>query len=727
MNKCNFSEISVLNNLESIVFIADSSTKKIIFTNDYTKNKFGIRDHNKCFHIITGDYDLISCPFENSNKCCGSKIQNNFFVSEYFNRHTKSYYEIRAQQKVLDDGKEAIIGMMIDLTTRKQYEEALKYNEYLFRSIFESYIDVFFQATLNGMITIVSPSCLQLTGYDSDELLNVNLASLLIDENASTELISEILSVKVLRDKQLNLIQKDSQRLPVSLDCRLVYDSIGDPIQIEGTIKDNTSRIQAEDKLKEAAERAIEAQKMRNEFIANMNHELRTPLNGILGYTQILKSDEEITDKQLSGIEIIERSANHLLGLINDILDLSKIEADKMEFQYATFNFPQFIKTIYEMISVRARNKRIGVVLNRKTDLPEILIGDKKRLGQVLLNLLTNAVKFTDFGTVTFSVSYYEGKALFEVSDTGFGIPEDKIESIFLPFNQLSEHTQKAQGTGLGLSISQKIVNKLGGNITVESELGRGSKFRFEISMKTADEKLLGSINLPNKIVGYDGEIRKILIVDDEVTDRKLLKAFLHPKGFELVEATDGIDVLKIVEKEIPDLILLDLLMPQLDGYELTKELRSNESTKNIPIIIITAFDPKEIEEKFTELNVSDIILKPVEEKLLMSVIQKVINISWNYLNGIGTSFPLFSDTTVESEIISYPDIEIISELNKLVNRRNFSKLHENLDKIEQENKSFIPFVKKIKKLANSFNSNLIRKELAKIIEEIDVPADEKI
>ncbi len=720
MNNNFIIEISLINKLENIVFVTDPDTKKIIFVNDYTKKKFEDYINCTCFQLISGNKEQKECPFLDDGASCQISF-GKAHTKEIFNSFSNRYYEIQSSKTELQDPSTGIIHIMIDITERKQYEEALKYNENLFRSIFESFIDVYFQANLSGSITLISPSCFQLTGYAADELHHVNLASLLIDNNSPEGLITDISTWHELRDKDLTLIRKDSHRLPVSLNCRILVDKNNKPFNIEGTIRDNSSRIQAEVKLKEAAEQAIEAQKMRNEFIANMNHELRTPLNGILGYTQILLADDELNEKQASGIEVIERSASHLLGLINDILDLSKIEAGKMELQSATFSFPELIKTIYDMISIRARDKRIGFILNKKTELPSITVGDKKRLGQVLLNLLTNAVKFTDFGKVTFNISYENGRACFEVIDTGFGIPQDQLANIFEPFNQLSEHTQKSQGTGLGLSISKKIVNKMSGNIEVESELGKGSRFRFDIPMRQADESKLALSNVPSKIVGYDGAKKTILVVDDEKNDRKLLKALLYPKGFDLVEATDGIDVLKFVEKEIPDLILLDLVMPQLNGAELTKELRSSERTRNIPIVVISAFDPREIKDQFTGLGVSEFILKPVEENNLLKTIKNTLGISWNYLDLGDEGTQDYKDITIDKMV--YPDIESIVTLNKLVMRRNFSKLHESLSLLEKDNAAYKPFVKRMKKLANSFNSAAISMELRKIIEEMNVPA----
>ncbi|MBN1300086.1 MAG: response regulator [Melioribacteraceae bacterium] len=707
-------EIELLNKLDNIFFAVDIKSQKMIYSNGPAKEIIDDNNQGLCFEILLGKKGIDKCPFRETFESCCANPGDELVTKEIYNVKLNKYFELRTRKTKWLDNKHVVLGMAIDITKRKESEAALKESEEKFRSIFESFIDIYFQVGLNGYFSLVSPSCEAITGYRPEELYKTHFESILINPNYEDRLIYQIYTKRELSNKQLTLIKKDSSALPVSLNCKIIYDGEDNPLYIEGTIRDNVDRINAEMQFTEALDRAQELERMKSEFVSNMSHELRTPLNGILGFSQIMQKDGSLNEKQLEGIEIIEKSASHLLSLINDILDLSKIEANKMELVHATFNLTDLIKTVHEMIQIRANSKRIAVVLNKKTDIPGVVIGDKKRLGQVLLNLLTNAVKFTDFGTISFNVSSHEHKIRFEVADTGFGIPEDKINEIFSPFSQLANNTMKSEGTGLGLSISKKIINKMGGDIFVESTVGNGSRFWFELEMEEVDDSSDSNHIDFHRIIGYEGELRRILIVDDLPNDRKLIKAYLQPKGFEVIEASDGIDALKIIDKIKPDLILLDLIMPLLDGYDFAKELKKKNLTVPMPLVAVSACNPNEVVDKLEEIGVADYLLKPIDESSLLQVIQRVLELKWNYDKSESNEI---NNRVETAEEIKYPSEKLLVELNDHISRRNFSKLHEVLTDIETSNKEFIPFVRKIRKLANSFNSNQIRKELRKIID----------
>ena len=287
------------------------------------------------------------------------------------------------------------------------------------------------------------------------------------------------------------------------------------------------------------AERANHA---KSEFLANMSHELRTPLNGILGYAQIL-SNLALPAKALSGVRVIRQSGEHLLTLINDILDLAKIEARKIEITPTDIHFRDFLRGPVDMFQIRAEQKGIDFKVEISPDLPEAVRADEKRLRQVIINLLGNAVKFTDRGTVVlFTIAPHEGKVRFAIKDTGIGIAPDKIRLLFKPFSQVSDATRNSEGTGLGLALSQRLVQLMGGIIQVESEFGRGSTFSFDLDLPacTSTAFLARAAESPSRITGYAGKRRKVFILDDIPSNRAVLVEMLAPLGFLLDRAGQG-------------------------------------------------------------------------------------------------------------------------------------------------------------------------------------------
>ncbi|MCZ6675760.1 MAG: ATP-binding protein, partial [Candidatus Poribacteria bacterium] len=348
---------------------------------------------------------------------------------------------------------------------------------------------------------------------------------------------------------------------------------------LEKHVEERTKELQQEIiECRQAEEAAETANRAKSEFLANMSHELRTPLNAILGYAQILQKESGLTPKQKKELSTIQRSGDHLLSLINDILDLSKIEADKMELNLSDFHFPPMLKNIADLFRVRAEQKGITLHYEPLSDLPVAVRGDEQKLRQVLMNLLSNAVKFTDTGGVAFKVGYHEDNIRFQIEDTGVGIAQESLEDIFESFQQVGKKSLTTKGTGLGLSISKQLVKLMGGELRVNSELGADSTFWFELALPevkeiaataSSDESpSCGRTNRAQTVMGYEGQRRKVLIVEDNAENRDLLANMLAPLDFELLEAVDGKQgVAKTIDWH-PDLILMDLRMPVMDGFE---------------------------------------------------------------------------------------------------------------------------------------------------------------
>lgn len=399
----------------------------------------------------------------------------------------------------------------------------------------------------------------------------------------------------------------------------------------------NAELQKANDDLRAAMERAEVANRAKSAFLASMSHELRTPLNAILGYTQILKRDKSLSVPQQTGISTIQQGGQHLLALINDVLDLSRVDAGKMEFHPKPVRLGDLLSVVADIVRVRAEQKHLYFELELMEGLPVAVSVDETRLRQVLLNLLGNAVKFTDRGAVRLRVSALpagQGQAAdvtrlhVEVVDEGIGIAVDQQENIFRPFEQVGDTSRRAGGTGLGLAISQQLARLMGGVIQVESAPGKGSRFWFEVPLKVVEAPgVLGNGELI--ATGYAGPRKTILVVDDVATNRALLRDLLGSLGFHTLEAEDGSAALRQTQAVQPDMVLLDMVMPGMDGIETTRRLRADQRTSTTPVLIISASSTPEEEERSLEVGANAFLAKPVNEHDLLREIGAHLKLEW--------------------------------------------------------------------------------------------------
>lgn len=405
----------------------------------------------------------------------------------------------------------------------------------------------------------------------------------------------------------------------------------GAPKQILGIAQDITQYKQTEVHLSEAKEMAEAANRAKSIFLANMSHELRTPLNAILGYTQILKRDGTLSAKQQEGIDIIHRSGEYLLTLISDILDISKIEANQFELHPIDFELSNFLRDIVSLFRIRAKQKDILLYYELLTTLPKTVYGDERRLRQVLINLLSNAIKFTDHGSISLKIDYNGGKICFQVEDTGIGITPDQLKIIFLPFQQVDQQSYRGEGTGLGLFITKRLVEMMAGTLRVESTFGQGSTFWVELNLPVVTGSQVQPPKHLTTITGYTGPRQKILIVDDKWENRAVLVNLLVPLGFEVAEACDGQEGIKKVLTFSPQLILMDLVMPNMDGFEATRRIRQHINFKNVIIIAVSAsaFDFHRQESRAAGCD--DFIPKPVYADVLLNGLQFHLQLNWVY------------------------------------------------------------------------------------------------
>jgi signal transduction histidine kinase/ActR/RegA family two-component response regulator len=390
---------------------------------------------------------------------------------------------------------------------------------------------------------------------------------------------------------------------------------------------------QARDALAQAAAAAEQASQAKSDFLANMSHELRTPLNAVLGYAQLLQR-AKLDDKQMNAARVIQRSGSHLLSLITDILDLSKIEAGQMELRAEPCDLRAAIVAIHEMVRVPAEQKGLALTCTVADAVPHAVEVDEKRLRQVLLNLLGNAVKFTSSGRVALMVSLLEaGKndALlrFEVQDSGSGLSPEEVERIFRPFEQAGSVERREAGTGLGLAISRQLVRLMDSDILVQSRVGQGSSFWFEVRLPVVElENQEGAIDVAH-VTGYAGARRSVLVVDDGDDNRALLCTMLGDLGFECREAQNGLEALQSAQRSRPDIILMDLKMPGMDGFEATRTIRLIEPLKDVPVIVISANIAEDSVAQCLAAGANAFIGKPVEQCELLRIMARVADIAW--------------------------------------------------------------------------------------------------
>ncbi|MEG3897104.1 MULTISPECIES: ATP-binding protein [unclassified Microcoleus] len=477
-----------------------------------------------------------------------------------------------------------------------------------------------------------------------------------------------------------------------------------------------------------AKETANAANQAKSEFLANMSHELRTPLNGILGYAQIIGRSSALPAKERHGVEIIHQCGSHLLTLINDVLDLSKIEARKLELAPKAIHFPSFLQGVAEIGRIRADQKNIDFVYNPDPQLPEGIFADEKRLRQVLLNLLGNAIKFTDKGSVTLKVAVVENHANpftrrieFQVEDTGVGIAPDQLDKIFQAFEQVGDRQRQAEGTGLGLAISQRIVELMNGQIQVKSQPGVGSDFFFEVELAIAtDWAQQNSIATGKQIIGYEGQRRSILVVDDRWENRAVLVNLLEPLGFQLTEAENGQAGLEKIRQSQPDLVITDLVMPVMNGFELLKQVRRTNDLQHQKMIVSSASVAQADRQMSLDAGGNDFLAKPVEVSELFNLLATHLELEWKYEITASNDSQLSTPTTAleNQEGIIVPDILELKILLEMAQRGNLKRLREHTEHIARSNPRYAGFASQILQLAKQFKAEEIEELLTQHLTE---------
>lgn len=481
------------------------------------------------------------------------------------------------------------------------------------------------------------------------------------------------------------------------------------------------------EELEAARDEALAANKAKSVFLANMSHELRTPLNGILGYTQILQRNSQLPTAEREGIGVIQRSGEYLLTLINDILDLSKVEAGRIELNPEPCLLPDFLREVTEVFRIRAQQKGIGFHYHAIPELPRWIQVDAKRLRQIVMNLLGNAIKFTDQGEVIFTAAREGEHLMLTVQDSGIGIVPEDLESIFQPFKQSGDILHKAEGTGLGLSITKNLVTMMGGAITVDSELGQGSRFQVTLpwtEWEGAETQGANDVD-PAIIVGYQpkppkNEPFQLLVVDDKAENRAVLVNLLAPLGFQLTEVEHGGLAVAHCDEHRPDLVFMDLMMPVMDGFAATTQLKQRHP--DLPVIAISASVFGEDHERARRAGCDEFVNKPFQADALLAMIARLLPLTW-----------IRAETERDFPAPSPPSATQIDELREYLLRGNFSKFQHRLEQMREETPALSAFCEQARQLALAFDEEGLEallstsvSENALVTEEIPAPSREQ-
>ena len=608
----------------------------------------------------------------------GSPVQ---FECSFTNLKTRgiSWKNIVLNPILLKSGQiDEVSGIAYDITENKNAEFALAKSEEKFRDIFESFQDIYFRCDFKGNIIMLSPSVKDLLGYDPVHLLGRDITNYYLYSKKSNYLLRDIVTKKTIRNFEASLIDKNGKILQCICNIRLVYDNSIKSMALEGVARDISKLKEANLELKQAKEVAEKSLKVKELFLANMSHEIRTPMNGIIGMIDLLHGTS-ITDEQKHYINTIKRSSETLLNILNDILDLSKIEAGKMQLKKEPVKLKNVLEKIYALFSQQALTKNINLYYHLSDSLPEYAMIDETRLLQILSNLISNAIKFTEGGgsiDIDLKRAKIPGKKHMircVVSDSGIGISHDNQNQLFGIFSQIDNTSTKSySGTGLGLAISKELCRLMGGKIGVYSTLGLGSSFWFTFEAEPTKKQII----VENSIIEPDIKIENffkdenpvILLVDDNGVNRQVASEILRKSGCQVDNAEDGRQAIEAVQQKQYDLVFMDIQMPEMDGVTATKHIKELNLKNLPPIIAMTAYSMKEDKERFLQQGLDDYIAKPIRANDLLNKVRRYVKDEGLFVEGSTPKNELSGEIInmeVVNQLISLGGEEMVQEVFK--------------------------------------------------------------
>ncbi len=617
----------IVDTVPSAIWVMDADTRYLL-VNAYFEESLGDSREN-----IIGKTDLeILAPGEGEkHQLLSQKVlesQEPITTESELTHADGTAHTYLLHQVPLVDEEQALyglVGLAIDITQRKEMEKELSG----LSKVFADAADPIIIEDSNGLVIDMNPEAERLYGWDRDQLLGLPIKTIVPPERHSQadDLLRQCKAGKTVRGVEGLRMHKDGTIIPVLITLSLLKDEDGEIIGIASIAKDIGAQKKTEQALAEAKKRAEDATQAKSDFLANMSHEIRTPMNAIMGMSHLaLKTD--LTPKQRDYITKVDLSARSLLGIINDILDFSKIEAGKMDMESVPFSLEEVLENVSNLVGIRAQKKNLELLFKIDPRMPSQLLGDPLRLGQVLNNLASNAVKFTEEGHLLIAVKVTEVKEdtvhlQFRVTDTGIGLTEEQQGKLFKAFSQAdTSTTRKYGGTGLGLTISKRLIEMLGGEIRVESVYGEGASFIFTAAFGLGESEEKPIHKLDKALKGI-----RTLVVDDNAASREILRDMLEVMSFRVSLAASGEEGIEEVAKADADgqpfdLVLMDWKMPGMDGIKASEKIKTHPGLSKIPaIIMVTAYGREEVMQTAEKLKLEGFLLKPATSSTLLDAI----------------------------------------------------------------------------------------------------------